>query len=71
MTNERKFPSESADKIMLRFYGNVKRDVIKQRAARNRRSMNSEILSLIESGLNAEQPKENAPESEGSDALMQ
>lgn len=43
-----KYPSERADQFGLRLPDGW-RDAIKARAARNRRSMNSEILAALES----------------------
>lgn len=67
MSQDKKYPSDAADKYILRFPKGSMRQELKARAALNRRSMNAEILRLIESGL----AKENAPEVEGSDASMQ
>lgn len=48
----------ASDKLILRVPDGM-RDAIKLMAARNRRTMNSEILILIEAGLRA-QEKQNA-----------
>lgn len=40
-----------ADKFVLRFDAPGLRDALKARAAANRRSLNAELLSLIERGL--------------------
>lgn len=47
------YPSRLADKFMLRFPDEW-RPVLKARAARNRRSMNSEIMAMIEPLIAAE-----------------
>lgn len=67
MTSTRNFQSDRADKFIIRFDNEGMRDAIKARALINRRSMNSEILRLIEAGM----AKENAPEAATSDALVQ
>ena len=67
MGAEKKHPSDQWDKFMLRFTDGNMRQELKARAAMNRRSMNAEILCLIEAGL----AKENAPEAATSDALVQ
>lgn len=41
----------SADKFVLRFDAEGQRDALKKRAALNRRSLNAEILSLIDQAL--------------------
>lgn len=43
----RKYPSQIADQVAVRLPDGW-RDAIKARAARNRRSMNSEILAALE-----------------------
>lgn len=45
--------TQSGDKFILRFHGEGQRSEIKARAALNKRSMNAEILLLIEQGLSA------------------
>ncbi|MCR4158833.1 Arc family DNA-binding protein [Kerstersia gyiorum] len=65
MSQDKKISSREADKFMLRFTDGSLRQELKARAAKNRRSMNAEILCLIEAGL----AKENAPEGEISEAL--
>ena len=40
-----------ADKFVLRFDAEGQRDALKKRAALNRRSLNAEILSLIDQAL--------------------
>ena len=40
-----------ADKFVLRFDATGQRDALKRRAALNRRSLNAEILSLIDQAL--------------------
>lgn len=40
-----------ADKFVLRFDATGQRDALKKRAALNRRSLNAEILSLIDQAL--------------------
>lgn len=54
MADEKKYPSEQWDKFMLRFTDGNMRQELKARAALNRRSMNAEILRLIEAGIKAE-----------------
>lgn len=61
-----KLASRISDQYVLRFPDGM-RDTIKVRAALNRRSMNAEILCLIEAGL----AKENAPTALTVDALVQ
>lgn len=61
------FPSDKADKLMLRMPEGM-RPAIKARATENRRSMNSEIILLLEKALaDTSVPRENksAPESAG------
>lgn len=41
----------AADKFVLRFDATGQRDALKKRAALNRRSLNAEILSLIDQAL--------------------
>ncbi|MDQ1831950.1 Arc family DNA-binding protein [Massilia scottii] len=41
------------DRYILRFPTHDQREALKQRAARNHRTMNAEILYLIEAGLRA------------------
>lgn len=43
-------PSKSADRYLIRFKEGM-RSTIKQRAARNNRTMNAEIIFLIEKGM--------------------
>lgn len=50
--------SATYDKFMLRFPDEGTRQTLKARAALNRRSLNAEILCLIDAGL--ERQKENA-----------
>ncbi|MHA3905136.1 Arc family DNA-binding protein [Castellaniella sp. WN] len=69
MSDEKKYPSERGDKFIVRFPEGNLRQELKARAALNRRSMNAEILCLIEAGLKS--AKENAPEAGTSDALVQ
>lgn len=47
------YPSQTADKYMLRLPDGW-RDIIKEHAARNRRSMNSEIIARLEQTLETE-----------------
>lgn len=61
------YSSRTADRYILRFPEGNMRQELKARAALNRRSLNAEILCLIEAGL----AKENAPEAATSDALVQ
>lgn len=51
-------PSAMCDKFMLRFPDEGIRQSLKARAALNRRSLNAEILCLIDAGLDSQ--KENA-----------
>lgn len=60
-------PSAPHDKFMLRFPDAGVRQQLKARAALNRRSLNAEILCLIDAGLKAQ--KENAPLVAASEAL--
>lgn len=60
MTSEKKYPSQLADKFIIRFSEKGMRDKIRERAANNRRSMNSEILNLIEAGMNDSLEADNA-----------
>ena len=46
-------PSDQWDKFVIRFTDSNMRQELKQRAALNRRSMNAEILCLIEVGMKA------------------
>lgn len=48
-----KSPSHAADRFILRFHEDGLRDALKQRAAQNKRSLNAEILYLIEKGVQA------------------
>ena len=45
--------AQAGDKFILRFHGEGQRSEIKARAALNKRSMNAEILVLIEQALQA------------------
>ena len=45
--------SEARDKFILRFDSEGQRQQIKERAARNHRTMNAELLTLIEAGMRA------------------
>jgi hypothetical protein len=47
----KKIPNDEKDRFILRFHDEGQRAAIKARAAANKRSMNSEILVLIEQGL--------------------
>lgn len=70
MAVKNKHPSQAADRIILRFDDKEMKPMIKQRAVKNRRPMNSEILHPIEAGLAVETTKENAPEDRSSEALI-
>lgn len=59
---KKQYPSNSADRVTLRFDGVEMKSIIRERAAKNRRPMNSEILHLIELGLDAEVKKERLNE---------
>ena len=68
------YPSRMSDQFVVRLPGDL-RARIKIRAAQNRRSMNSEIVSMIEAAMAnrlnfepVEAPKENAPEVAPSEA---
>lgn len=61
--------AQQKDRYILRFHESGMRQALKARAALNRRTLNAEILYLIDAGLKAE--KENAPEAGTSDALVQ
>jgi plasmid stability protein len=52
-----KSPSQAADRFMLRFHDDGQRTALKQRAAQNKRSLNAEILYLIEKGVQATDAK--------------
>lgn len=56
------YPSSSSDKFILRFPEPGTRQMLKARAALNRRSLNSEILHLIEIGLKASSPSAHEAE---------
>ena len=58
MSQDKKFPSDRADKFIIRFPDGNLRQSLKARAALNRRSMNAEILCLIEAGLKVENSRE-------------
>lgn len=47
---EKRYPSERADRFMLRFPDGL-RDCVRDRADKNERSMNSEIIFLIKKGM--------------------
>ena len=48
-----KSPSQSADRFILRFHSDGQRQALKDRAAQNKRSLNAELLYLIEKGVEA------------------
>ncbi|WP_368765432.1 Arc family DNA-binding protein [Klebsiella oxytoca] len=52
-----KYPSQMQDKFNLRFPDGM-RDAIAERAKRNGRSMNSEIVQILEDALNKESGEE-------------
>ena len=52
-SNDAKVLNDAKDRFILRFHGEGQRSEIKARAAANKRSMNAEILLLIEQGLAA------------------
>ncbi|EPN4375911.1 MULTISPECIES: Arc family DNA-binding protein [Raoultella] len=52
-----KYPSQLQDKFNLRFPDGM-RDAIAERAKRNGRSMNSEIVQILEDALNKESSEE-------------
>ncbi len=54
------YPSATSDKMMLRLPDGW-RDAIKVMAAKRRRSMNSEILEMIEPTVLKELEEQNAP----------
>jgi predicted HicB family RNase H-like nuclease len=53
--HNKNYPSQTADKFMLRLPDGW-RDLIKEHAARNRRSMNSEIVARLEQAFEQGQP---------------
>lgn len=53
-----KYPSQMQDKFNLRFPDGM-RDAIAERAKRNGRSMNSEIVQILEDALSSETPSED------------
>lgn len=53
-----KFPSQMQDKFTVRFPDGL-RDAVAERAKRNGRSMNSEIIQIIEDALSSETPSED------------
>ena len=53
---DNKIPNDAKDRFILRFHGEGQRSEIKARAALNKRSMNAEILLLIEQALAASKP---------------
>lgn len=55
-----KFPSQMQDKFTVRFPDGL-RDAVAERAKRNGRSMNSEIIQIIEDALSSETPSEDEP----------
>lgn len=52
--------SKVCDKFMLRFYPDGLRKELKVRAAKNERTLNSEILYLIKRGLQADPQPQGA-----------
>jgi hypothetical protein len=46
-----KSPSQSADRFIIRFHNNGQRDALKRRASKNKRSLNAELLFLLEKGI--------------------
>jgi plasmid stability protein len=52
-TTDNKSPSQLADRFILRFHNDGQRRALKERAARNMRSLNAELLYLIEKGVEA------------------
>ncbi|WP_343724946.1 Arc family DNA-binding protein [Herbaspirillum huttiense] len=53
MKTEMQKRSEAKDKFIVRFEDEAQRISLKVRAAENRRTMNAEILFLIEKGIEA------------------
>lgn len=53
-----KYPSQMQDKFNLRFPDGM-RDAIAERAKANGRSMNSEIVQILEDALSSETPSED------------
>lgn len=51
-------PSDKADKYVLRFEQPGHRERLKEMAAREKRSLNKQILSLIEAGEQAKREEE-------------
>lgn len=68
MVGKNRYPSDAADRFIVRFRDKKTRPLIKRLAAENHRSMNSEILHLLEFALSAVHKKENAPEGRSSEA---
>lgn len=62
MESDQKQAGRGADQFMLRFDGSAgrRRADLKERAVQNRRSMNSEILTLIDAGMKAVDEVKNA-----------
>ncbi|MDP3627111.1 MAG: Arc family DNA-binding protein [Hydrogenophaga sp.] len=54
---DKTYPSETADRFILRFNVDGLRKQLKVRAAQNERTLNAEILYLIKRGLEADQPQ--------------
>lgn len=59
-----RIPSRGSDQFVVRFPDGM-RDSIKERADRNRRSMNSEILEILEAALGASENGDGANSLEG------
>lgn len=63
MRSESQMKNDDKDRYILRFRESGQRAVLKERAARNHRSLNAEILCLIDRALefDTQCQKENAP----------
>ena len=46
-------PKQDKDRYILRFHAQDQREQLKRRAAENHRTLNAEILALIEAGMRA------------------
>lgn len=64
----KRYPSQLAEQFVVRFEAEGMRDQLKEQAALNRRSLNSEINVRLAASLKAE--KENAPLAGTGEALV-
>ncbi|QDD65566.1 hypothetical protein EJD96_16075 [Herbaspirillum seropedicae] len=60
MRSESQTRNDAKDRFIVRFHDEEQRIALKVRAAQNRRTMNAEILFLIEKGIAAADGRENA-----------